>query len=582
METLKRLFQYLRPYWRQLALSIILTFLVIGLTLSIPALFGRFFDKVILLKNLFYLKLIVAASLLVIGLKGFFSYSQSYLMNFVGLSALKKLREEAYAKLMRLPLLFFESWPTGDLFSRLTNDIAILTDVMSTSIVYLVNDLFVVVGSLGIMLWRSPKLTLLTLIVTPAIAISVSRFGRWMHQVTHSMQTRIAELSQISFEGISCIPIVKAFGRESDEIERFKNKNEDYFTWSMKAVQVMFTQTPVVEFLTVVGIAIMVYYGGYEIIHGKLTTGQLVEFWGYMAIATNPFYRFSSNITNLRKAQAASSRIFEIIDAQDEPEVEPLLGGREPALPFHVQGKIEYAGVWFRYHEDKPWVLEDVNLTIRPGQMVAVVGPSGAGKSSMMALIPRFYKPTLGTILIDGVETRRIPLSQLRAHIGIVSQEVLLFSRTVRENIAYGVPNASVEEIVHAARVANAHDFIQQLPNGYETILGERGMTLSGGQRQRLAIARAVLTNPKILILDEATSNLDSESERLIQEALQRVIVGRTTFVIAHRLSTIRHADKIISLEKGKIVEIGAHGELLGKSGLYSRLVEAQGRFREA
>lgn len=494
-------------------------------------------------------------------------------MNFVGLSVVKKLRENMFEKLLHLPMIFFESWKTGELFSRLTNDVAILTDVMSTSVVYLANDVLVLLGSLAWMFWRSPKLTLITLLVAPAIAVAVSRFGKWMSHVTTSMQTKVAELSHISLEGITGIQLVKSFGREADEIKSFNHKNEDYFTWSMKSVQVMFTQTPVVEFLTIVGIAVMVYYGGYEVVQGKLSPGDIFAFWGYMIMATNPLYRFASTMINLQKAKAAAARIFEVIDAREETETE-----LEPVSPSLIQGKIEYCGVWFRYQETEPWVLEDVNFTVQPGQVVALIGPSGAGKSSMMALLPRFYKPTSGNIQLDGVDTRRIPLSELRAHIGIVSQEVLLFSRSVRENIAYGAPQASLEQITEAAKIANAHEFIQQLPNGYETILGERGMTLSGGQRQRLAIARAVLRNPKILILDEATSNLDSESERLIQEALKRLIAGRTTFIIAHRLSTVRNADKIVSIESGKIVEIGSHRELMQRSGLYSRLYEAQGQ----
>lgn len=573
MKTLRRLFSYLIPYWPTLAGICALTLLVNGLTLLQPLLFRELLTKVLLEKNLFFLKIVVLATLLIVAMKGFFSYAQGYLMNFVGLSCLKKLREEMFSKLQRLPMEFFANRPSGEIFSRVTNDVGILSDVMSTSVVYLANDILVLIGSLGWMLWKSFRLTLVTLIVMPFLAYALLHFGKWMNRVTRAMQAKMADLFDVLFEGVTGIQLVKSFGREEHELARFTGKNEEYFTWGMKSVQVLFTQTPIVEFLAALGISVMVYYGGVQVVKGTLSIGDIFAFWGYMILATSPLYRFSSTLTNLQKAKAAASRVFEVVDAKEEESEVPA---NPASLTGRVRGEVEYQDVWFRYRQNEPWVLEGVNFTASSGDVVAVVGPSGAGKTSLAALLPRFYKPTRGIIRLDGVDTDRIALSELRSYIGIVSQDVLLLSRSIRENIAYGAPEATFEKIQEAAKIANAHDFIQQLPHGYEANPGERGLLLSAGQRQRIAIARAVLRNPKILILDEATSSLDSESEFLIQQAMERLMRGRTTFIIAHRLSTIRNTDKIIAIEEGKIAEIGSHSELLQTQGLYSRLVQAQ------
>jgi subfamily B ATP-binding cassette protein MsbA len=570
MKSLKRLATYLLPYWKTLILVLICTAFVNGLALIQPLLIRDLLNKVLLQKNLLYLQFIVVAVLVIVALKGLFFYAQGYLMNWIGFSCVKKIREEMFVKLQHLPLGFFESWKTGEIFSRLTNDSGILTDVMSTSVVYLVNDAVILFGSLGWMIWKSPALTLLALVVSPLVAWVVVRFGKWMNHVTLATQARIAELSHVLFEGVLGIQTVKSCGAENHEIEKFKNKNEEYFGWNMKAIQVAFTQTPVVEFLAVLGIAIMVYFGGYEVVQGKFTIGDMFAFWGYMILATNPLYRLSSTLTNLQKASAAASRIFEIMDSKEEEEVMANL-----VVPKRVEGKLEFSHVWFRYQNHGEWVLKDVTFSVDPGTVVAIVGPNGAGKTSLVGLIPRFYTPTRGCVLLDGVDIRRIPLSWLRAQIAVVPQEAMLFSGTILENIRYGTFSATKEAVMEAAKAANAHDFIMQFPRGYDTWVGERGVSLSAGQKQRISIARAILRNPKILILDEATSNLDAESEKLVQEALERLMEGRTTFVIAHRFFTIRHAHKILALENGAIVEAGSHTELLARCGLYSRLYHA-------
>jgi len=546
-----------------------------ALTLAQPLLFRDLLNKVLVQKNLFALKLIVLAVILLIAFKGAFSYAQGYLMNFVGLSCIAKIREEMFARLQFLPLSFYKNWQTGEVFSRLINDASVMTDAMSSSVVYLVNDVLVLTGALIWMAWNNPRMTLLTLVVSPLIAFAVFRFGRWMNQVTRTMQSKIADLSNILIEGIGGVLLVKTFGREADEIERFKNKNREYFAWNLKSVQVTFTQIPVVEMLAVLGIAAMVYYGGYEVVQGKYTIGDMFAFWGYMVLATNPLYRLSSTLTNLQKVKAAADRIFEVIDTEVEAEAPDAvhLG--------YVRGKIEFEDVWFRYEDAEGWILQDVNLLVKPGTVVALIGPSGAGKTSLSGLIPRFFNPNRGRILLDDIDITKISLRELRKNISLVPQEALLFSGSVLENIRYGNAEATDVQVLEAAKAANAHDFVRALPQGYETKVGERGSSLSAGQRQRIAMARAIVRNPRILILDEATSNLDSESEALIQQALKRILSGRTTFIIAHRLSTIQSADQIVAIENGRIVEVGSHQELLAKSGLYSRLYNAQFRAME-
>jgi len=577
MKILKRLLLYVLPYWRMLLLIALCTAVVNALTLAQPLLIRELFDKVLVQKNFFVLKLIVAAVVLLVALKGVFSYVQGYLMNFVGLSCIAKIRDEMFTKLQYLPLGFYKTWQTGEVFSRLINDAAVMTDALSSSIVFLVNDVLVLTGAILWMAWNNPKMTLLMLVVSPLIAVAVLRFGRWMSQVTKTVQSHIADLSHILFEGIGGIQVVKTFGREPDEIERFKNKNREFFAWSMKSVQVNYTQVPVVEMLAVIGIAAIVYYGGYEVVQGKYTIGDMSAFWGYMILATNPLYRLSSTLTGLQKVKAAAERIFEVIDTPAEVESENAIRHLS-----YVRGKIQFENVWFRYDDSESWILQDVNLMVKPGSVVALIGPSGAGKTSLSGLIPRFFTPARGRILLDDVDISQISLRELRSVMSLVPQETYLFSGTVWENIRYGNASATDTQIAEAAKAANAHDFIRALPQGYDTRVGERGASLSVGQRQRIAMARAIVRNPRILILDEATSNLDSESEALIQQAFKKILTGRTTFVIAHRLSTIQNADQIVAIEDGRIVEVGSHHDLIAKSGLYSRLYRAQFRAVEA
>ncbi|MBQ4151813.1 MAG: ABC transporter ATP-binding protein, partial [Schwartzia sp.] len=414
------------------------------------------------------------------------------------------------------------------------------------------------------------QLSLLTLITVPLVGEAMKIFGRKMKSSGAVIQERLADITALMQESISAVRVVKSFVREDFEIQRFTRENDLNFRAQMKSVQIQSLLTPTVEFLAALAVTVIVWFGGYEVVNGNITAGALVAFLTYAVNLANPVKRISRVYGTIQKAMAGAERVFGIMDMPeaiaDKPEAKAM-----PA----VKGYVEFDDVTFGYKDDIP-ALEHISFKAEPGQMIAFVGPSGAGKSTIANLIPRFYDVNGGAIRIDGQDVRDVTMSSLREQIGIVPQETMLFSTTVRENIRYGRLDATDEELVQAAKDANAHEFIMQLPEGYDTKIGERGLNLSGGQRQRIAIARAILKNPQLLILDEATSALDTESEKIVQAALDRLMVGRTSFVIAHRLSTIFNADQIYVIEKGHIREHGTHEELLALGGLYSSLYNIQ------
>jgi subfamily B ATP-binding cassette protein MsbA len=491
-------------------------------------------------------------------------------VSFVGERVIIDVREILFKKFQRLPLSYFDRHQTGEIMSYITNDVAALQNALVDRLIELVTESSIFVGSLVMMFLLDWQLSLLTLITVPLVGEAMKIFGRKMKSSGSVIQERLADITALMQESISAVRVVKSFVREDFEIQRFTRENDLNFRAQMKSVQIQSLLTPTVEFLAALAVTVIVWFGGYEVVNGNITAGALVAFLTYAVNLANPVKRISRVYGTIQKAMAGAERVFGIMDMPeaiaDKPEAKAM-----PA----VKGYVEFDDVTFGYKDDIP-ALEHISFKAEPGQMIAFVGPSGAGKSTIANLIPRFYDVNGGAIRIDGQDVRDVTMSSLREQIGIVPQETMLFSTTVRENIRYGRLDATDDDIVQAAKDANAHEFIMQLPEGYDTKIGERGLNLSGGQRQRIAIARAILKNPQLLILDEATSALDTESEKIVQAALDRLMVGRTSFVIAHRLSTIFNADQIYVIEKGHIREHGTHEELLALGGLYSSLYNIQ------
>ena len=570
MKNYLRLLKYIKPYIKVLGLAIVCIVVAAGANLYLPWIIRDMIDKVLAEKDMVMLNYIAIGIVVTFTIRGIFYYGQSYLVSFVGQRVIIDVRDVLFQKFQRLPLAYFDKRQTGEIMSYLTNDVGAMQSALVDQLIELVTETSILIGSLVMMVYLDWKLSLLTLITIPLVGEAMKLFGRSLKASSHVIQERLADITSLMQESISAIRVVKSFVREGYEIERFHNQNELNFQATMKNVHLTSLLTPTVEFLAAVAVTVIVWFGGYEVVNGKISAGSLVAFLTYAVNLANPVKRISRVYGNIQKAMAAVDRVFAVLDLEetvaDRPEAKEL-----PA----VKGNIEVKDVTFCYNEGVP-ALTDINFAAKPGEMIAFVGPSGAGKSTITNLIPRFYDVTEGQIFIDGLDIRDVKLDSLRNQIGIVPQETILFSTTVRENIRYGRLEATDEEVVAAAKAANAHEFIMEMPEGYDTKIGERGLNLSGGQRQRIAIARAILKDPRILILDEATSALDTESEKIVQAALDKLMIGRTTFVIAHRLSTIFQADQIYVIDAGKIVESGTHEELLKLGGLYSNLYNIQ------
>lgn len=571
-----RILSYIKPYMHRLIFAMFCTIMAAAGNLYIPWIIKDMIDEVLADKNGTMLNWIAASIIAIFVVRGLFWYGQNYLMSYVGQSVIIDIRAAVFKKLQRLSVSFYDKNKTGTIMSYVTNDVNALQSAMVENTIEMITEGFILIGSVVAMIYLDWRLTLFTVCTFPVVLWFMEFFGKKIRKTGGRIQECTADITSVLQESVASARVIKSFVREDYEVNRFDVENRANFRANMKNAQLMATLTPVVELVAAIGVTMIIWYGGNNVINGTITAGSLVAFLTYAVNISNPIKRLTRVIGNIQKALAAAQRVFMIIDMPEE-----IAESRDAKQLPEVSGKVEFQNVSFAY-DDKGNVITDLSFSVKPGEVIAIVGPSGAGKSTIANLLPRFYDVNKGDIKIDGHSVREVTLDSLREQVGIVPQETMLFNGSVYNNILYGRLDATKEEIEAAAKAANAHDFIMQLTDGYETKLGDRGVNLSGGQRQRIAIARAILKNPRILILDEATSALDTESERVVQEALDRLMVGRTSFVIAHRLSTVKNADKILVLEKGNLVESGTHDELLALDGLYAHLYKIQYRNKEA
>lgn len=517
------------------------------------------------------LNMIVVFVLICTFFKGIAEYLHEVMLEYVGQGVVKDLRNHLYRHIQGLSMDYFDQKRTGELVSRINYDVSFVLEALSGRFAKTLMDCIQLPAYAAIALCIEWKLALITMIVFPVLLAPIGIVGRKVRRLTKRAQEKVADISSILFETISGIQVVKAFCMEHYEGRRFKKENRTLFRVMVAAAKKSAILSPITEWGAMLVIGFLSYYGARLVIKNELTVGYFVVFIAAMVSMVKPLKNIGKLNIGFQKAMSAADRIFQLLDTRSTLVEKP----DAIQLP-RVHGEIVFDHVNFEYSQNEAGVLRDINLRVRVGEVIAIVGPSGSGKTSLVSLIPRFYDPIEGRLLIDGVDIRDVTLPSLRGQLGIVTQETILFNDTIRSNISYGQQDASFEKIVEAAKMANAHDFIAPLQNGYETVIGEKGEMLSGGERQRLAIARAILKNPAILILDEATSALDTESERLVQDAIDTLMRGRTVFVIAHRLSTITHADRIIVIEDGRIVQAGRHEELLAQEGNYKKLYEMQ------
>lgn len=611
MNVYRRVLGYLRPYKKPLAISVLFSVLFslfsgLSIYLTIPLLETLFsrgapqlsqstpgasfipswldqarqgisssFQQFIFSENvetsLLRICLIIAGAFL---LKNLFGYLQSNIMTAVEQSLIRDLRGDLYRHIHQLPLAYFTNERTGNLISRIMNDVNVVNSGISATFFTLIREPLLVLVYLCIALVLSWKLTLIAFVVFPLVLLVIAGIGRRVHKESGLVQEKMADLTSVLHETITGVKVVKAFGMEQFENRKFSKENDGYLNTILRITRIRNLSSPATEFLSALAGAAVIWYGGMQVLaHETIRASEFLGFLFAIFQLMPPIKELSSVNNRVQEAMAAGKRVFEILDTQ--PNIRNVV---DPVNLKDFSDSIEFRNVSFLYDKGDI-VLADINLKIQKGEVVAIVGPSGSGKSTLVDLIPRFYDPSSGLIAIDGIDLKLVDIQSLRDKIGIVTQETILFNDTVRNNIAYGLDDCPMEKIIAASKAANAHNFIMEMPRGYESVIGERGVKISGGERQRLSLARAILKNPPILILDEATSALDTGSEILVQEAIEHLMAGRTSVVIAHRLSTVQHADRIIVIEGGRIVEFGRHQDLLAnEKGLYRKLYELQFR----
>jgi subfamily B ATP-binding cassette protein MsbA len=565
----QRVLRLVKLQWLRLLGAMVCMILVALLTAATAYLVKPVLDEIFFKKDLGMLKLLPFVIVMLYLFRGAASFGQDYLMNYVGHSIIKRLRDDLYSHLQILPLSFFHKHETGVLMARIINDVNIVKGMVSNAVTGILKDFFTILGLLCVLFYRDWKLALVAITVFPLAVVPIVRFGRRTRRFSTRCQEAIADMSTLLHETFTGMRIVKAFGMEHHEIRRFLERTVRLLKYEMKVVSVKAMSSPVMELLGGIGGAFIIWYGGYKVITGTSTPGTFFSFMTALIMLYTPVKKLSPLNNIIQEGLAAAVRIYDILD-NDSDMIE-----REDAVELKSgHHSVAFRNVSFKYEDQM--ILKDINLEVKTGEIVALVGVSGGGKTTLVNLIPRFYDVTEGAITIDGHDVRGLTLASLRSQTGIVTQDPILFNDTIGNNIAYGNLDASESDIISAAKAAYAYDFIQHLPDKFDTVAGERGARLSGGEKQRICIARALLKNAPILILDEATSSLDTESELAVQRALENLMKGRTTFVIAHRLSTIRHADRIIVIVNGRIIEEGKHEELLALHGEYYKLHEMQ------
>ncbi|GGH74154.1 ABC-type multidrug transport system fused ATPase/permease subunit [Pullulanibacillus pueri] len=572
MDVFKRLKDFYWPYKRFFFGSLFFLFFVTGITVLYPVFLQQTIDKVVNKQNYGYAAFLAIGFILIMIVKGFSAYYQQYWGAKFGINAVYELRKALYAKLNTLPFRYYDNARTGDLMSRLTQDVEGFRFFLSAGMSQLIRFIFMVTFSLIIMFVYSWQLAIVTLIMTPFLTFTVMKFDKKVHPAFRAIRLSMGRMNTRVQENISGMNTVKALSQEDEEIKRFAVTNEDYKEKQIFTANIWAKFFPVMEFIGNLCVVVLLGFGGYLVIHSSMQPGELIAFFSLVWYIMGPLQDLGFIINQFSQAKASGERLLQILDEPSEIE-----SPADAYSPEKIAGKVQFNHVTFQYPNETVYALKDVTFEARPGQVIGLMGATGSGKSTITQLIARFYNVTEGQVLVDGEPVERYSLPVLRKSIGYVLQENFLFSSTIRDNIAYGNPDAKLEDVIDAAKRAQAHEFIEGLPDGYDTVLGERGLGLSGGQKQRISIARALLVNPSILILDDATSAVDMQTEAKIQKAFRELMRGRTTFIIAHRISSVQHADEILVLDKGRIAERGVHSELIqNPEGLYRRIYDIQ------
>ncbi|MFG6116839.1 ABC transporter ATP-binding protein [Halobacillus sp. MO56] len=576
MDTFKKLKEFYWPYKKFFLWSLLFLFFVTAITVVYPIILKITIDDVVADERYNLIPYLAGAFIILMAIKGIATYLHQYLGDLFGITSVYKLRDELYKKLQRLPFKYYDNAKTGDLMSRLTADVEGFRFFLSFGIAELIRITLLIVISLSVMFYFSVPLALVTMAAMPFLAVVVFQFDKRVHPAFRGIRKSFGKLNTRVQENISGMTTVKSLSREGFEIGRFSDRNQDYRQNYLTTANIWAKYFPLMEFIGNVSVVALLAYGGSMVVNGNLGLGELVAFFSLVWYILGPLMNLGFVINLFSQSKASGERLLEILEAKEDIQEK-----EDPITLKRLNGHVTFQDVTLTYTEDDDSALKNISFDAPPGKVIGLIGATGSGKTSITQLITRFYEPEQGEVLIDSKPVDHYSLKTLRRNIGFVLQESFLFSTTIKENIAYGNPDATLEEVIDAAKRAQAHDFIMDMPDGYDTLLGERGMGLSGGQKQRIAIARAILIDPSILVLDDATSAVDMETEFKIQKALKEVMEGRTTFIIAHRISSLKHADEILVLEDGEVKERGTHDFLLSNGGPYQRIYDIQYQDKE-